>query len=114
MGICYYCYWGWPKPIADIFNKAVEMLGGNEDPLMFGPAHVVWSDENFNSASWCLENFEENRSEYYCDASHEVVRWSLEELAKLPMDLKTEPDGYYEDDEHPERYPPATEFVSVP
>ena len=45
MGLCYYCHWGWPKPIADIYDKYLEIAGSSA--MHFGPAHVVWEDENF-------------------------------------------------------------------
>lgn len=54
MSICWYCHWGWAKPVADIYEKAVDLLDGDSSPLEFGPAHVVWSDENFEMAEECL------------------------------------------------------------
>ena len=47
---CWWCHWGWPKPIADIYDDCVERLGGDEGPLLWGPAHVVWADENWELA----------------------------------------------------------------
>jgi hypothetical protein len=111
MGICWYCYWGWPKPVADIYKQALAKLDGNELPLQYGPAHVVWEDENFDYAEWCLEHF------YECDYSEDdldVVRWSLEELAKIPLNERCpKPEDY--DDEHPDVYPPkaGTEMVRM-
>ena len=78
-------WWGWAEPVADIYNTAVEKLGGNETPLHDGPAHIVWDDDNFDCVDWCLENFDEFKG----DNSEEdlaVVRWSLEELRKIPLD----------------------------
>ena len=111
MGICWYCYWGWAKPVAEIYTAALEALGGDSDPLHFGPAHIVWEDENWDSARWCLDNFEK----YPGDNSAEelaIVRWSLEELEKLPIEQREiEPEDY--DGQHPERYPPTVEVVKV-
>lgn len=105
MGICWYCHWGWAKPVADIYTAAVEKLGGDSDPLHFGPSHIVWDDENFHSAEWCLEHFSDTAS-VYTDEALAVVRWSLEELAKLPLPVRcVEPEDY--DDEHPEQFPPS-------
>ena len=106
---CWYCYWGWAKPVAEIYLRALADLGGNEIPLDYGPGHIVWGDENFDSAEWCLEHFDE-----YADglSEHEkrVVRRSLEELVALPMEVRcVEPEDY--DGEHPENYPPAVEVV---
>lgn len=109
MGICWYCYWGWAKPVADIYDKALALLGGNESPLHYGPAHIVWDDENWDSVEWCLKHFDEYADDLTEHEKH-VVRWSLEELAKIPMNTRcVEPDDY--DGEHPENYPPSVETV---
>ena len=109
--MCCFCYWGWPEPIAKIYLRAVADLGGNVWPLHFGPAHIVWEDENFDWAERCLENFEK----YSCDNSKEeltVVRWKLEELAKLPPEIRDIVPADY-DGQHPERYPPSVEVIKV-
>ena len=113
MGICWSCYWGWSKAVADIFREAVEQLEGNDSPMLFGPGHIVWEDENFNRATWCLENFEENRG-HFCESDLAIVRKSLEKLAALPENVRdVEPEDY--DDEHPALYPPpeGIEMVKV-
>lgn len=111
MGICWYCYWGWPKPVADIYLKALARLDGYESPLHFGPAHIVWDDENFGSAQRCLDNFEKYTG-YFMKEEMDIVRESLVELAALPESVyDVEPDDY--DDEHPELYPPAKGIVMV-
>ncbi len=104
MGICWNCYWGWPKPVADIYDKALAALAGDESPLDYGPGHIVWADENFDSAEWCLKHFDEHRSDY-SDADRAIVKESLEKLTELPLNVRcVEPEDY--DDEHPELYPP--------
>ena len=111
MGICWYCYWGWPKPIADIYSRALTELDGHDFPLHYGPAHVVWEDENFECAEVCLEDFDKYKGDIN-DNDLEIVRKSLEELAKIPIverDIK--PDDY--DGLHPELYPPTVEMVKV-
>lgn len=111
MGICWYCYWGWPKPVAEIYQKALKDLDGYEDPLQFGPGHIVWSDENFDSAEWCLEHFDEYKSDY-SDEELVIVKRSLQELAILPENVRcVEPEDY--DDEHPELYPPPSDVEMV-
>lgn len=113
MSICWYCHWGWPKPVADIYHQAKAALDGDPYPLHFGPAHVVWEDENFDLAASCLETFDQYRGDY-SDAELAVVRASLEQLAALPESAwNVEPDDY--DGAHPENYPPAegVEMVSV-
>lgn len=105
MGICWYCYWGWAKPVAEIYKRALEDLGGNDSPLCSGPGHIVWSDENFDGAEWCLEHFDDYRTGYHSDDELAIVRRSLKELAKLPLSVRcVEPEDY--DDEHPELFPP--------
>lgn len=113
MGICWYCYWGWPKPVAEIYLKALADLDGNKRPLHYGPSHVVWEDENFDFAEWCIEHFDEYRGDF-SDSELVIVLESLKELAALPMDIKcVEPEDY--DNEHPALYPPdsGVEMVRV-
>jgi hypothetical protein len=100
----WYCHWGWPKAVAEIYLKAKEDLGGYESALHYGPAHVVWEDENFNCAQSCLDDFEKYRGELNDDEAA-IVRRSLEELAALPESVRcAEPEDY--DNEHPEDFPP--------
>lgn len=83
---CWYCHYGWPKPVADIYHAAVAALkdiGSSYHPLHFGPAHIVWEDENFDCAQACLDTFEEYRGDY-SDEELAIVRQSLEALAVLP------------------------------
>ena len=108
MGICWYCHWGWPKAIKEIYAQAVEKLDGHTSPLNFGPAHVVWEDENFDSAQWCIDNFDEY-SKDLSENEKAVVRWSLEQLLLLPEKvINSTPEDY--DDEHPENFPPPPEI----
>jgi hypothetical protein len=104
MSICYWCYWGWPKPIQDIYNDALEKLEGDDSPLKGGPGHVVWSDENWDLAQHCLDNFDKYGAEDLTDKEKEVVRESLEKLLLVPDEFKNEPDGY--DGENPRLFPP--------
>lgn len=111
MQTCWYCHWGWAKPVADIYLEALRRLDGDDFPLKFSAAHIVWEDENFDAAEWCLEHFDEYKSGYK-EKYLAVVRWSLEELAKLPLDIREIiPDDY--DGEHPEFFPPKVEVVKV-
>jgi len=104
MGYCWWCYWGWPKPIADIYRDARKELRGNLFPLHYGPAHIVWDDENWDSAQWCLDHFEENVGDLTAEA-RAVVRRSLLRLLLVPDEYKGEPDGYGINS-HPEDFPP--------
>jgi len=67
--------------------------------------------ETDDSAELCLETFEEHKGD--CSPEElEVVRWSLEELAKIPLDDRCiEPEDY--DGENPELFPPTVEVVKL-
>lgn len=111
--MCWYCYWGWAKPVAEIYQEALRRLNDNRSPLDFSASHIVWDDENFedDSIKWCLEHFDEYGSDYAEDEL-KVVKWSLEELLKIPEETRCpEPEDY--DDEHPELYPPQVETCRV-
>jgi hypothetical protein len=99
--------------VADIFLKAKAALAGDDYPLMYGPAHVVWSDENWHLAQDCIDAFDKYRRDL-TDEQARVVRHSLEQLAALPQSAwDVEPEDY--DEEHPENYPPpeGVEMVKV-
>jgi len=109
--ICYWCHWGWPKPIRDIYGQALAKLGGDDHWLHYGPGHIVWADENWDSAQWCLDHFDE----YVRDMTeHEkaVVRESLELLLAVPDEYKSEPDDY--DEENPQNFPPPAHWQCKP
>lgn len=114
--MCWYCYWGWPEPVAAIYIKAVEQLGGNKTILHFGPSHIVWEDDNFEDESirWCLDHFSEwdNGDYEYNDKGFAVARESLEALLALPEAVRcVEPEEYGGD--HPEKYPPPVGVTMV-
>jgi len=83
--------------------------------MHYGPAHIVWEDENFDSAQGCLNDFENWKRQWnddrYSDAELEVVRKSLIELIAVPYEFKHEPEEY--DDENPENYPPPDDWVML-
>jgi len=116
MGICWYCHWGWSKPVADIYDAAVEKLGGDESVLHYGPSHAVWEDENWedecvraclDEESWALDY-----GGRFSEAQLAVCKWSLEELLKVPEEVRDpEPEDY--DEEHPENYPPLKDLEMV-
>jgi len=104
MGICWYCYWGWAEPVTKIYNQALDRLKGDDQPLLYGPAHIVWEDENWAYAEACLADFDQNKS-YFSEEELAVVKWSLQELIKIPLPLREiEPDNY--DGKNPINYPP--------
>ena len=109
MGVCWYCHWGWPKPVADIYDEALKLLHGDEAPLRFGPAHMVWEDENFDnrSVNWCLEEFDNGARKWrnrFPLSDLAVVQRSLEKLSAVPEFNRCPRPDY--DDENPEDFPP--------
>ena len=107
MGICWYCHWGWPKKIYDIYKKYSSMRACPD--LDFGPGHIVWSDENFDDASikYCINACSNSKGYYndYTEKGLSLIKESLIELLNIPENERcVEPDNY--DDEHPEKYPP--------
>jgi len=100
----------------DIYQEAVRRLGDNEYLLDFGPSHVVWSDENWGSAQWCLDNFDRYvgymDEDSYTQEDLEVIKWSLRELTKLPDEIiYAVPEDY--DDENPALYPPPEGMIVI-
>jgi len=108
--ICWYCYWGWSKPVVDIYNKYIHIAG--EPAMHYGAAHVIWDDENFgrHHIQWCLDNYEKYKREDSNREENEAVKQSLVELLALTDDmLDPEPDNY--DGKHPENFPPKIEMA---
>jgi len=124
--ICWYCHWGWPKPIADIYDRAFRDLNGGVfehgiepraySALNYGPAHCTWADENFDrelvqsELDGLDEWAEQHNKDYEWRAKFTpdelaIVRRSLKELLALPDEiLSIEPADY--DGQEPDRFPP--------
>lgn len=88
-----------------IYRKYLALAG--ESAMHYGPAHIVWDDENFERehVQWCLDHCDEYRASGSTDAEHEAVRESLNALLALPDSvLSPEPVDY--DGQNPEQYPP--------
>lgn len=101
---CWDCHWGWPRAVHDIYQRALDKLDGKDSSLHFGPAHIVWEDENWDSAEWCIQHFDEYADDLN-QHEREVVMQSLLELNALPESVRDVcPEDY--DGEHPELYPP--------
>lgn len=110
--MCWYCHWGWSEPVAAIYEKALNDLEGEDSTLLYGPAHIVWADENWDQAQSCLDDWDELIESYSSDGMGpfksedlEIVKRSLQELIALPQDqVEIEPDDY--DGMNPKNYPP--------
>lgn len=114
MGFCPFCYYGWPKPIVDIYRKYAPIAG--ESAMHYGAAHIVWDDENFGREpiQWCLDNFEKYKRDDCTDAENEAVRESLKELLLLSDDILN-PFANIDCDASPDTWakPEGIEFVRV-
>lgn len=108
MSICWYCYWGWPKQIREIYDNHIDAAG--ELAMHFGPAHIVWEDENFerHHIQWCLDHFADAATNTQHSAEElDAVRQSLVDMLRLPDSiLNAMPSDY--DGEHPDKYPPPS------
>lgn len=96
--ICWYCYWGWPNAVMEIYERWLPELG--ESGLDYGAGHIVWSDENFDAESiqWCIEEARAHGLE------REIM--TLTELLAVPEEVRCcEPADY--DGINPENYPPV-------
>jgi len=112
--MCWYCEWGVPKAVADIYHIAQKKLNSDYPGAMqFGPAHIVWDDFNLSddNVNWCIEHFDEYKHGYP-ENELEVVMWSLKELLKIPeAERDIMPDDV--DDNHLELYPPKVETIRI-
>ena len=126
-GVCWYCYWGWPKEVFDVYRKYVEEAG-SDSLFTAGPSHIVWSDENFGDGdiNWCLkictaEGLKEvygyegkSAAEYYGvdELDIDVVHRSLVVLREVSESIRLcVPKDY--DGNNPKEFPPVgVEIVS--
>lgn len=103
--ICWYCHWGWPKIVREIYDRYNEQLTNSE--LDFGPGHIVWSDENFedDSIDWCIRYGESGEAVDLNQHDLAIHLSALRELRQVPEEIRDCcPEDY--DGEHPENYPP--------
>lgn len=121
MSNCWYCYWGWPEQTANIYSRYEKLLRMLSDrykeheslpdlaaafTLNYGPGHIVWEDENFDCAQWCLDEATNNFSEWpkKIMALH---KRALRELLRLPGWLiNLEPEEYQSGEGSVEEWPP--------
>ncbi len=123
MGICWYCHWGWPKQVYDIYMKYLALLDGDDVLLEFQQAHIVWSDENFETE--CIESCIIHADEYWdkenvTKEEHDLITESLKELLLVPEEIRCcEPEEYIvknrtgNNEADPKDYPPPAGIVMV-
>ena len=77
--------------------------------MLYGPAHVVWADENWECAQRILDTFDTfAEQDMFSPQQLSVVRESLERLAALPDIFKFIPDEWHT---HPDIHPPPKSFA---
>lgn len=117
---CWYCYYGWPKAIYDIYKSAKNELlelGYGAGILHYSFSHIVWEDENFDkySINYCISIVDKTNA-YWNDGRYS----ELEKLIALSslVNLLSLPDEYFDlDDEWQEaegddieNYPPPIDM----
>ena len=90
----WFCFWGWPRPVADIYVRAVRKLNGDSYALRYGPSKMVWEGGHFSQAKLCLECWDVRSWGGLTESELEVVRTSLEELTQVDPDLLVPPKDY--------------------
>lgn len=93
----------WAEPVRAIYREALEALGGDDDPLQFGPGHICWADGNFEDGNvrFCLEGCDERREEWvirFGEHALNVSREALEKLMAVPEEVR-DCDPYFEEDD---------------
>jgi hypothetical protein len=131
MSYCWYCYWGWPEQVAAIYDRWCARVG--YQAMHFGPAHIVWEDENFETESIdsCIKLAADERAKLYkdmTDAELTGVVESLKELLAIPEEIRAcEPEAFRQrtvEESHlgmanvqnpakPEDYPPPAHIKMV-
>lgn len=76
----------WPRDVRAIYDDCMARIGAaGESAMHFGPAHIVWEDDNFETehVQWCLDNFDEYADDL-TEAQKQIVRESLRRLLEIP------------------------------
>jgi hypothetical protein len=118
MGVCWYCHWGWAKPVADVYKKYLDLLEGDDMLLGYQQGHIVWSDENFETENiqYCIDHADEHwNQEEVTKEQHDLITESLRELLLIPEEIRCCcPEDYPDDnDADPENYPPPVGLEMV-
>jgi hypothetical protein len=135
--MCWYCRWGWPKAVADIYLRAERDIDAmipepgpendwtdwdgepscGESALKYGPTHCVWEDENFGGDfEFELKECDSPMYANWLPGAMDVVRRSVRELLALPESVRMPRQDYFE--EHPDGrtaddFPPPPEIEMV-
>lgn len=105
--VCWYCHWGWPKQVADIYDS----YDRGQGILEWGRSHVVWGDENFDDD--CIKASMEGAIDPN-DIDDQDRYDSLEELLTIPESIRCpRPDYWESDDDNVEDFPPPEGMVMV-
>ena len=122
---CWYCYWGWPKAVKEIHDRIEKEIDEKLDKwivnqnlwrqpyepisgfnaLRFGPAHLVWEDENWDCIDYCIKDCDSERFSKWPIFAINLVKKSLLELKALGKEnIKVCPADY--DGWNAQDYPP--------
>jgi hypothetical protein len=109
-GECWYCCWGWPKPVADVYLHYEALIGGHA--LKYGPGHIVWEDENFGDSSilWCIEQRDNPLYRDDDQAELDLIVESLRALLTIDEAVRV-PEGVGADDVA--AFPPKCPCVKI-
>lgn len=85
--MCWYCSHGWHPKVQEIHDRYEAIAG--ESAMHYGPAHIVWDDENFERehVQWCLDEGMKTFGGDFTKDELDAVRASLVELLALPDDV---------------------------
>lgn len=83
----------WAKSVQDIYREAVDALGGDDDPLKYGPGHIAWADGNFTDSDvlFCLQECDSRRLEWeerFGEHALSIARCALERLLIVPENVR--------------------------
>lgn len=89
----------WADSVKAIYNDALALLGGDDNPLDYGPGHLAWADGNFEDSHvlFCLADCESRRELWlstFGAEKLEIVSRSLMRLAGVPEEVRDLPDPH--------------------
>ena len=106
MGLCWYCFHGWPKPNVEIYDRLIASAG--YEATHYGPAHIVFEDENFDTDSiqYCIDQCDKPSIHFdLSEGQIADVREALVALLAIPESIRDCCPADY-DEENPALYPP--------
>lgn len=108
--MCWFCTWGWPLAIKEIYLRYRNVVGVTA--LHYGPAHIVWDDENFyrESIEFCLKECARREDYDLTMVELDAVKQSLLELRELPDRILCPRPDFDPCEDAPEDFPPPPDL----